>query len=386
MFKGVYEMPKERLFYIDNLRTLLIILVILFNLALLYGSPLGDRPYHGNQPPGIIESVFESIFYISFFAVTESFLMGFFFMISGYFTPGSYDRKGTWHFLKDRLLRLGIPLLFYIIFIDPAMGYTIALSTEGFNGSFLNYLTLYTGNYRVLGSGPLWFLEVLLIFNCAYVLWRRLVKSANIESKIPGNKTIAIFALTLGIVTFIVRIWLPSGWSFEPLNLEIPFFPQYIAMFIAGLIAYRGNWFLQMPKETAKLWFRISVVLLMLFPFLLGLYMATGDLIRHYGGFYWQAFIYALWEQFTGIAIIIALSGIFREKYNAQGRFLEAMSKSAYTVYVIHVPVIVSLALSLQGIIMDPLLKYALVSLLAVAICFLTSNYIRKLPLARKIL
>ncbi len=372
-------MSKERLYFIDNLRTLLIILVILFNLALIYASPLGDRPYHESQPPGIIESVFESIFYISFFAVTESFFMGFFFMISGYFTPGSYDRKGAWPFFKDRLLRLGIPLLFYIIFIDPIMGYAIALSTNGFTGSFLDFLALYIGNYRVLGSGPLWFLEALLIFNGAYVLWRQLVKSTNTESKIPGNKTIAIFALILGIVTFIVKIWLPSGWNFEPLNFEIPFFPQYIAMFIVGLIAYRGNWFLKIPKETGKFWFRISVVLLILFPLLLGLYMTTGNPTRHYGGFYWQAFTYALWEQFIGIAIIIALSGIFREKYNTQGRLLEAMSKSAYTVYIIHVPIIIFLALSLQGITMNPLLKFALVAPLAVAVCFLISNYIRKL-------
>jgi len=87
-----------------------------------------------------------------------------------------------------------------------------------------------------------------------------------IWSKIPGNKTIAIFALIFGVVTFIVRIWIPSYWNFEPLNLGIPFFPQYITMFIVGLIAYRGNWFLQIIQRngynkriTSKIWvdFRI---------------------------------------------------------------------------------------------------------------------------------
>jgi len=68
------------------------------------------------------------------------------------------------------------------------MGYAIALSTKEFTGSFLDFLALYIGNYRLLGSGPLWFLEVLLIFDGAYVLWRRWVKSANIESKIPETK------------------------------------------------------------------------------------------------------------------------------------------------------------------------------------------------------
>lgn len=120
--------------------------------------------------------------------------MSFFFLISGYFTIGSYDRKGAWHFFKDRLLRLSVHLIFYIIFIDPLMEYALALS-KGFTGSFQDYLGLYIDNYNDLGSGPLWFAEALLIFAGVYVLWRLLVKGTTRETIIPGNLTIAISAL-----------------------------------------------------------------------------------------------------------------------------------------------------------------------------------------------
>ena len=113
-----------------------------------------------------------------------------------------------------------------------------------------------------LGSGPLWFVEALLIFAFVYVLYRLLIKSGNKEIKIPGNNPIAIFALIIGIVTFSVRIWFPIGWNFAILNFQIPYFPQYIAMFIVGLTAYRGNWFLQIPEKTGKLWSRVAAVLL----------------------------------------------------------------------------------------------------------------------------
>src|SRR5665811_84111 len=83
---------------------------------------------------------------------------------------------------------------------------------------------------------------------------------------------------------------------------------------------------------------------------------------------YWQAFAYALWEQFIGVAIIIALSVLFREKYNAQGRLLSSMSGSVYTVYIIHAPVLVFLAISLRGVVLDPLLKFVLIAPLAVSI------------------
>ncbi|MCX9011039.1 MAG: acyltransferase family protein [Candidatus Methanoperedens sp.] len=373
-------MSKDRLFFIDNLRILLIVLVVLVHLAITYGAPVGSWYYHEGQP-GMIES----IFYVFFLAVSQSFFMGFFFIISGYFTPASYDRKGAWPFFKERLLRLGVPLLFYIIFIDPLINYALALS-KGFSGSFLDFLGLYTGSYRGLGSGPLWFVEALLIFVGVYVLWRLLVKSTDRESKIPGNRTIAIFALILGIVTFIVRIWLPLGWNFEFLNLQIPFFPQYIAMFIIGLIAYRGDWFLLISKETGRLWSRVAAVLLILFPVLLVVYIYAGDPARLAGGLYWQAFTYALWEQFLGVAIIIALSVLFRERYNSQGRFTKEMSASAYTVYIFHAPIIVFLALSLRSVVLDPLLKFVLVAPLALGLCFLIGNYIRKLPITRNIL
>jgi fucose 4-O-acetylase-like acetyltransferase len=370
-------MSKDRLLFIDNLRILLIILVILVHLAITYGAPVGSWYYHEGQP-GMIEN----IFYVFFLAVCQSFFMGFFFLISGYFTPGSYDRKGPWYFLKDRLLRLGIPLIFYIIFIDPLIEYALVLS-KGFTGSFQDYLSLYMANYNDLGSGPLWFVEALLIFAFVYVLWRLLIKSTEKVIKIPGNFPIAFFALILGLITFIVRIWLPMGWNFAILNFQIPYFPQYIAMFIVGLVAYRGNWFLQIPEKTGKLWFRIAIIFFILFALFPAL---SDDPTRFCGGFYWQAFIYALWEQFFGVAVIITLTVLFRKEYNSQGRFVKEMSASAYSVYIFHAPIIVLLALSLQSVVMDPLLKFTLISPLAVCLCFVIGIYIRKFPNAKNIL
>jgi glucan biosynthesis protein C len=370
-------MSKDRLLFVDNIRILLIVLVILVHLAITYGAPVGSWYYHEGNP-GMIES----IFYVFFLAVCQSFFMGFFFLISGYFTGSSYNRKGARHYFKDRLQRLGIPLIFYIIFIDPLIGYALALS-KGFTGPFQDYLTIYIEGYRGLGSGPLWFAEALLIFAFVYVLWRLLVKSKNTEYKIPENLTIAIFAFSLGLVTFIVRIWLPMGWNFALLNFQIPYFPQYILMFIIGLIAYRGNWFLQISEKTGKLWFQITAILIVLFAAFPAL---SDDPTRFFGGFYWQALIYALWEQFLCVAVIITLTVLFRKKFNNQGRLSKEMSASAYTVYVFHAPIIVFLALSLQGIVLNPLLKFILVAPLAVGVCFILSNYIRQIPVVKNIL
>jgi glucan biosynthesis protein C len=373
-------MSNKRLFFVDNLRVLLTVMVIVFHLAITYGAPIGDWQYKEGQAGAI-----ESIFYTTFIAVSQAFFMGFFFLISGYFTPGSFDRKGAGTFLRDRLLRLGAPLLFYVIFIDPIIGYVLALS-RGFTKSFLDFIVFRIGNYDGLGSGPLWFLEALLIFAFVYALLRRLGIGTGVESKFPGNNTIAFFALALGAVSFVVRIWFPLGYNFTLLNLQIPFFPQYIALFAAGLAAYRGKWFTQIPKEAGRMWARVAVVLIAFFPILLVLGAPDGDPTRFAGGLNWQAFTLATWEQLTCVAFIIALTVLFRERYNGQGMLAKSMSESAYTAYIIHAPVIIFLALGLREVQLPLLLKWVFVSGLAVPLCFTFSYYIRRLPIMQKIL
>jgi len=379
---------KARLYFVDNLRILLTILVVLHHLAITYGHTGGWYYYEG-QPDDLTTILFTILT-----AVNQTFFMGFFFLISGYFTPGSYDRKGTGLFLKDRLLRLGIPLLFYIIVIEPLLVYVLMVNTRGFEGSLWQGLARYfEGQYLENfspGTGPLWFIETLLIFAFIYALWRRLVKPdapvpSQYDGKVPGNMAIAMFALALGMITFLVRIWLPIGWNFDLLNLQLPFFPQYIALFILGLMAYRRNWFMGVSEATGKLWFKITIALILLLPVM---FIAGGadDPTPFFGGVHWQALVLALWEQFLCIAMIITLLVWFRKQFNHQGSLAKTMSASAYTVFLIHAPVIVLVALALQNISLYPLIKYPLVALIVVPLCFLLGTLIRKLPLARNIL
>ena len=54
-----------------------------------------------------------SIILTAFTAVNQSYFMAAFFLLAGYFTPRSLEKKGSGPFLIDRLIRLGIPLLVY---------------------------------------------------------------------------------------------------------------------------------------------------------------------------------------------------------------------------------------------------------------------------------
>ncbi len=385
-------MERARLLFVDNLRILLITLIMMLHLSITYGGA-GGWYYKESEPDTI-----------SFVVLTwhngtvAAFSMGLFFLISGYFTPGSYDRKGPRRFFKDRLLRLGIPILCYDFVIGPLMAYPLmqagALeqgSTLQFVGSYPEFLSVYYSRFHV-GTGPLWYVEALLIFAGFYVLWRLLVKipayPVQEGGKVPSNLIIVLFALALGTVTFIVRIWLPIGWSFEPLNFQFPFFPQYICMYVVGIVAYRHNWLMRIPDTMGRFWFCIALVfIVILFPALFVFGGALGgDITLFTGGLHWQCLAFALWEQSVCVAMIIGLVVLFRKRFNHQGRLTRAMSASSYTAYIIHAPILVLVALAIRNITLYPLLKFALVFPVTVLLCFALGNFIRQLPLAKRIL
>ncbi len=81
---------KVRLLYIDNMRIVLIILVIVGHMAITYGAPLGEWYYREEGEVGTFFAIITTLL----LGIGASFLLGLFYMIAGYFTPHIYDRKG----------------------------------------------------------------------------------------------------------------------------------------------------------------------------------------------------------------------------------------------------------------------------------------------------
>jgi glucan biosynthesis protein C len=381
-------MKDARLTYMDNLRVLLTVLVVLHHLAITYGAPGGW--YYQEYDTEDLDKV-SGVVTVALVAVNQSFFMGLFFFLSGYFTPGSYDRNGGSGFLKRRVLRLGIPLLVYLTVLSPLVRYMLITIGEGRSLSLLGLAELYVQGYYGFDVGPLWFTETLLIFAIVYALWRAVARrgSAAVDSVVgwPRHRAVVIYALLVGGLTFAVRVWLPVGWVCQPLNLQFPFFPQYVAMLFLGAAAYRGRWPEQLSAEAARPWGRavpiLLLVLLLLFVLSGGL---EGDVSAALGGLHWQAFAYAVWEQLLCAAMSISLLRLFRERHNSQGALSRAMCVGAYATFILHAPVLVGLTLAVKGLVVPPLLKLILLAPVAVVLCFTAGSLARRLPGLRAVL
>ncbi|KLU62107.1 glucans biosynthesis protein C [Peptococcaceae bacterium CEB3] len=350
----------ERLFFVDHLRVALTILVVLHHIAVIYAANIGfyylEPAYH---------DVLSLYVLVIFQLINQSYFMGFFFLISGYFTPAAFNRKGAETFMKDRLLRLGIPTLVFAFILSPI---------------------LYP---KLIGVGPLWFAVMLLVFDLVYVLAKsselvdkqaRETKSSASYTKLPTYRMIGIFILVLALVSYLIRTFLPLGKSVLGFP-SLAYLPQYLSFFVIGMIAFHRDWFRTIPSSMGKVGFGMAVAAtLILFP------LALSGHSAFLGGGHWQSGIYALWDSIFSIGMCLGLIIFFRRFFDQQGRLGRFLSQHAFTVYIIHIPVIVFLARALHGVHLEQLLKFGLVAIIGVPLSFAVAYLVRKIPFATRIL
>lgn len=365
----------ERLYYIDRLRTLLTILVILHHTAITYG---GEGSWYYIESVGNDLTPTKAILSL-FNGVNQAFFMGFFFLISGYFTPDAYDRKGAPRFLADRFIRLGVPLLVYLVIIGPGLVYALNFADTT---SFWSFYKEWVLGLKLLEFGPLWFVETLLYFAIIYSCYRWFRRESKEKSKVrrfPSHKVILISALAVGIVAFMIRLVFPTGTNV--LGLQFGYFASYIFLFAVGIYAYRNKWLEQLSIRAAKKWLWVSVAVLPILPIVA---IIDGDSLS--GGLNPIAFIYAMWEPFIAFGIIMGLLVWFRMRFNRASRLFQWLSNNAYTVYIIHPPIVVGLSLLIKDAAWPAGLKFVVVGLLATICCFAVSTLIRYIPGTRRVL
>jgi glucan biosynthesis protein C len=222
---------------------------------------------------------------VIFQLINQAYFMGFFFLISGYFTPGSFDHKGPASFLKDRLLRLGIPTLVFMFVLNPIASIGIYQMPASLTG--ITTPLTWQQYPKLIGFGPMWFAIMLLIFDIGYVTWRIATKNRvahpAASSTMPNYRTIAVFILALALASYMLRIVLP----FSRYLLGFPslaYFPQYFSFFFIGIMAYHRNWLQTIPDSMGMMGLRAALVAtLILFP------LALSGKNAFLGGGYWQS-------------------------------------------------------------------------------------------------
>ena len=384
--EAVPSVQAVRLFFVDHWRAALIILVVLHHVALVYGA---GAPFYYVEPP--LTDPLAYVVLLTFVLFNQAWFMGALFLISGYFTPRSFDRQGSTAFLKNRMLRLGIPLLIWVFVLNPisATGYwKMPAALTGIEDplTFAAYPFL-------IGLGVAWFLALLLIFDFAYAAWREPKKDqpATVlkEAAPPTYPAIILFVLALTGASFLMRIVIPMGKTVAGFP-TLSYLPQYLSFFVLGTCAYRRNWFRTIPGSMGAAGFIVALVAtILLFPLALSGRPFSMDLLdpaAFLGNGTWQSAAYALWDSTFAVGLCLASISLFRRFFNRDSSFGSFLAQQSYAVYLIHVPIIVLIAVLLMDLDFAALPKFALVSAIAVPTCFIVAYLVRKIPGVSRIL
>ena len=370
--------PTSRLYFADHLRAALVILVVVHHISLMY-SAAGAFYYIEPPPPAVFPNGVLRLLLSIFVLFNQAFFMGALFLIAGYFTPGSFERKGPGPYLKDRLIRLGLPTLAFIFILSPIamIGlYVMPSSLTGITGPF---------TYRP-GIGPLWFVEILIYFSIGYVAWRLIARrlsakvpspSAAVDLAFPRFWIIAAFVIALALASYLMRMVVPIGTTVPYVDFPtLSYLPQYLSFFVLGIVAYRRGWFGLVPDSAGKWGFiAAGVATVVLLPIAL-----IGGGVGFEGRGNWHSLLYALWDSTVAVGMFLGLITLFRRKYNLKTRLGTFLSQQSFAVYVVHSPVIVLLAIALRDVHPNFFLKFLLVALIGVPLCFAVAYLIRRIP------
>jgi len=362
---------------VDALRAAVILLVVFHHTALTYGA-IGGWYYREIEPSNSLGG----LLLILFCTVNQAWFMGLFFLLAGYYTPPAFERHGMPGFVRERLLRLGIPLVFYFLILHPL---TVALALTANGLSFVGVFT-FLWSHGKFEPGPLWFTEALLIFVAVWLLWRLASKTLPIPGSVrfPSNTVLLAAALVTGITAFLLRLVWPVGVNVA--FLQLGYFASYVVLFVAGCAGADRRWLEQVPETRKKIWLRVAWLAFPIFP-LVGLFCSKISWLsgKAEGGWNLQALTYAFWEPLVAWGFIIGLLWYFQRRFSRLSGVWPNLARRAYLIYIIHPPILVGVALAWRDVAAPALVKFLLTGSVACALCYIVAGLVLRIPGASRI-
>lgn len=211
-------MKKERRYDLDWLRVLVFALLIIYHIGMFF-VPWGWH-IKNNELYTFLE--WPMIF-------VSNWRLPILFVISGMGTRYALAHRTGSLYIKERLTRLGIPLLFGILFIIPPQVYCERVATGYFDGSYFQFLASasYMGIYPEgnISWHHLWFLPYLLLFSIAFApLFLRIRNDNSFLMRFFSP----LVNMAAGLLIFAIPLFVPE-------SLLEPYFPETHALL--------GDWY-----------------------------------------------------------------------------------------------------------------------------------------------
>lgn len=311
------EMKTARKYWLDNLRWVTVISVLVYHVFYFYNSEGvfgGIGGFKESQPQDIVLNILYPWF------------MMLLFLLAGISAAYALQKKSAKQFFKERSRKLLVPSTIGLFVFQWITGYFNTRITEISTGTEIianipapaRWIT-----YSISGTGPLWFIQDLWLF-CLILL---IFKAVDKHDKIRGScsKIGLIPVILLGVLVCIgnLSIIREPSQAQGLLNLYRPV--GYLVTFLLGYFVFSHD---SVQKELAK-----AAVPLIACAAASGIYTVTisygTDVTSPAYLMSWHANLYAY-------LMILALIAVFRRWADRTNKFCTYMSKSSFGIYIVH--------------------------------------------------
>jgi glucans biosynthesis protein C len=311
----------QRRFDIDWLRNLGILLLFPFHSARVFDY----------WDPFYVKSEELSWGLSWFIAVTSYWFMPLLFWLAGSASWYALERRSNQQYVKDRVNRLLIPLIFGIFFIIPPQGYFAQLSHTGTAGNYFSFLKNYftdfsdlSGYFGTFTPAHLWFILYLFVLSLAALPVFSFFRSRNVEkfNKVFSRPSVflALFILLAGSQALPA----PGGQN--------PFF--FFVIFILGFITCSHRSYQEMFNGVR----RIGLIALFV---LVPTWVVLLQRLQEGHAFLGADIILNILRSFNVLLTLMVILGYGHKFLNFNHKAIPYMNEAAFPVYILHQSVLV---------------------------------------------
>jgi peptidoglycan/LPS O-acetylase OafA/YrhL len=395
---GEMARPAARSYAIDWLRLIAILAVFLFHVAHIFDLAASANDLTHDPAPSVRNS--EASVVLSGYAFfVYQWMMQLLFVLAGMAAWYSLRSRRGSLYLRERLERLLVPFVFGSLALTPWNGYVSALNHATFRGSFWSYFPIHFErtlealkipqfHHSLIAlyqtSWHLWFLGFLLIFSLlALPLFLRagseprssiLIHLADLCEK-PWGLSV------LGIPILLIKLSLNAAF---PLYLDWSDTLVFFVLFLYGWLFMTDVRFTRAIARQATGWFAAACICFagLLGTFELGLLTQWLSRPEYTLG-------YSLYQTLASIhtwAWLMAITGFGLRWLNFRNSALEYANEAALPFYILHQPVILTVAFV---VVQQPIgigWKALIISVAALIITILAYEFVVKRTMVTRIL
>jgi len=319
-------MTDSRKYYFDWLRVIVVLLIIPHHAALTY-SHIGKGYVYTKEPIQSLYYFIQSDFLNVWFMIILFFISG----LSAYY---SLSKRGAKGFMKERIKKLLIPVLVYLLILGPLTAFYVQRVYAHTGISLINFYVVYLHNIQTyLGWAQMWYCAYLFTFSLiALPIFHYLLKDRTIVQKVNTflMKKYHLF-LPMIFIVFLEITLRPYFPGYQNLIHDWANFTVYLTFFILGFFLSQSTPIFDTIKHLFAYFLTIALVSTIFYIIID--YQKIDQIWSN-------PYLLPMLKGFAEYSWVMVMITISKQYLNFTNPILKGLSRSSFGLYIFHYPIV----------------------------------------------